>query len=182
MKKQISFVVFLLVVFFPVLLAAQVKTYRIQDTTRDKSGWYFAKSTEGHFSVAIPMPFNDFTVSVEDAKGETVKSYSVGSKTNDGIKFVVTEAPYINGVTDPNLDSLVKGFSTKGNVIENVVNEQIAGFPAVTLFVIRKQDGAYIAWVKTTNSLITMIIEFPISFKTTIDQYTKTFFYSLKIL
>src|SRR5205823_13714708 len=35
----------------------------------DAEGWYHAKSTEGHFSVALPRPFNDSTSRRKDGEG-----------------------------------------------------------------------------------------------------------------
>ncbi len=59
--------------------------------TPNEKGWYDAKSTEGHFRVSLPIPFNDFTVRVKEKDGTEVVSYAVGSTSKEGFKFSATE-------------------------------------------------------------------------------------------
>jgi hypothetical protein len=35
----------------------EIKMHRTQDTTTTESGWYLGKSTDGHFSIELPIPF-----------------------------------------------------------------------------------------------------------------------------
>ena len=52
----------------------QMEMHRVQATTKDPSGWYLAASTHGAFSVLIPIPFNDFTVTAYMRHVKTPKS------------------------------------------------------------------------------------------------------------
>jgi hypothetical protein len=157
------------------------KMHRVQDTTKDKSGLYYAKSTEGSFSALLPVPFNDFTITENDAKTGIIKVYMIGSKTQEGIKFSISEMPFIKKPINPNLDDFLKGFQKPENIITNIKRENYKNFPSIFFFVEGKTNGAYFKYINTSKSLITMIIEFPLEYKTTIETYTNTFFTSLKI-
>ena len=49
--------------------------HRVQAGSRNAQGWYDAQSTEGHFSISLPIPFNDFTVRGKDKNGKESISY-----------------------------------------------------------------------------------------------------------
>jgi hypothetical protein len=150
--------------------------HRIQDTTKNKSGFYYAKSTEGHFSVLLPIPFNDFTI-----KADSVNSYVIGSKSQEGIKFSVTEVikKEKNKVTD--LDALANGFSSSANTIKDVKKEKVNNGQSVSFSVTNESSGAILKYVDTSNSLFIMIIEFPIKYKETVEKNFGYFFSSLVI-
>src|SRR5262245_31461615 len=57
----------------------QLEMHRQQATTPGDSGWYLAESTHGSFSVLMPIPFNDFTVTASDPKLGTIRTYAVGA-------------------------------------------------------------------------------------------------------
>jgi hypothetical protein len=44
-------------------------------------GWNLARSTEGAFSVEVPLPFNDFRIRSETTDHVELRSYSIGGKT-----------------------------------------------------------------------------------------------------
>lgn len=158
-----------------------IKMHRIQDTTRDESGWYYAKSTEGNFSANLPLPFNDFTLTVNDSIVGVVKTYTIGSKTQEGIKFSITEMPYTSKTLEPNFENLIQGFKKSGNIVAEVNKEEQEGYSAIFFLVTNKESGAYVKYIKTNKSMITMIIEFPLGHKNIVEQYSKSFFASLKI-
>ena len=41
---------------------SNLKMHRIQAGIKDSSGWFFAHSTKGQYSVDLPFKFNDYTV------------------------------------------------------------------------------------------------------------------------
>jgi hypothetical protein len=66
-----------------------LKSHRMQAGVPRKDGWYDAKSTEGHFRVSLPIPFNDATIE-PDEKNAGI-GYMIGSTSAEGLKFVALE-------------------------------------------------------------------------------------------
>src|SRR5690554_386827 len=91
------------------------KMYRIQDTTLSQSGWYFGKSTDGHFSIELPIPFNDFTLITEG-----IFTYVIGSKSQEGYKFSVTEMKNKNRFHNINLDEILEEFKESNSSVTNI--------------------------------------------------------------
>lgn len=71
--------------------------HRVQAGEPDASGWMVAASTEGGFSVRLPLKFNDFTIAESDPKAPALRTYVVGTKSQEGIKFSATRIVYRNG-------------------------------------------------------------------------------------
>ena len=169
-----------IILFFHLSSTAQsappMKMHRIQDTTKNKFGLYYGKSTEGHFSVLLPIPFNDFTIKVDD-----VNSYVIGSKSQEGIKFSVTEIVKKDKSKTIDLDAIVEGFKNSANTVENIKKENIKNNESIFFSVIDKSKGAILKYVNSKNSFFTMIIEFPIEYKNTVEQNFIYFFSSLNI-
>ena len=151
-----------------------IKMHRIQDTTKDSSGLFYGKSTEGHFSVLLPIPFNDFTIEGEDAA-----MYIIGSQGQDGIKFSVTEIVKKEKNKAIDLDALLKVFDSPENTIENSRKEKIKDAQSISFSVFDKSKGAIIKHVDSKNSIFTMIIEFPIEQRKTVEREFGYFFSSL---
>src|SRR5262245_43916523 len=123
--KMKSFMLTLVLLCIPRLICAaepKMEMHRMQATTKDPSGWYLAASTHGTFSVLIPIPFNDFTVTDDDPKFGKIKTHIVGSKSSEGIKFSATETPIIAGKTPTNLTSFPKQFSKPGQTVSDIDN------------------------------------------------------------
>lgn len=165
-------------VFFTLSSLAQsgspVVMHRVQDTTKDKSGLYFGKSTEGHFSVLLPIPFNDFTI-----EGDDVHIYGIGSKSQEGIKFSVTEVENRNKNVD--LGEFPKMFDDPENTVENIKREKTKDAESISFSVFDKFKGAIVKQVHSQNRLFSMIIEFPIEFREIVENDFGYFFSSLSI-
>ena len=58
-----------------------MKMHRIQATDPIGDGWHRATSTEGAFSVELPLAFNDFRIRAETADHVELRSHSIGAKT-----------------------------------------------------------------------------------------------------
>ena len=119
-----------------------MEMHRVQATTKDPSGWYLAASTHGSFSVLIPIPFNDFTVTDDDPKVGSVKTYTVGAKSAEGIKFSATEIPIIEGRTPTNLVALSQQFRKAGQTVSDIDNSLFAGYQSVSFSVKSPSRGA----------------------------------------
>ncbi len=159
-----------------------IKMHRLQDTTKSASGWYFAKSTEGHFSVLIPIPFNDFTLTMKDAQGEPFKSYTIGGKSPEGISFSITETMMGKNAPETKLEDIVETFKKPGNTLSAVNKEIHEGRPAISFLVTRQKDSAYMKYVKTSTSIIIMILGYPSEYQSIVEQFPAPFFANLKLL
>jgi len=159
----------------------QMEMHRVQATTKDPSGWYLAASTHGAFSVLIPIPFNDFTVTDDDPKAEKIKTHIVGAKSAEGIKFSAAETPIIAGKTPTNLASLPQQFSKPGHTVSDIDTSLFAGYPSVSFSVKGPSSGAYMRHVKTPKSLIVVILEYPKDQAKAAEGFRSTFLSSLRI-
>jgi hypothetical protein len=135
--------------------------HRLQATTPAGSGWYLAKSTHGSFSVQLPVPFNDFTMSGNDPKLGALKTYCVGAQMANGIKFSATEIPMVPGMTSPDLNRLPATLGDNDKKVFDVVNASVAGWPAISFSVEGSGSGGFMRYVKTKSSLFVMILEYP---------------------
>ncbi len=142
----------------------QMEMHRLQATTKDPSGWYIAVSTHGSFSVLIPIPFNDFTVTDDDSKFGIIKTHTVGAKSAEGIKFSATETPILQGRSPSDISVSL-----------------FADYPSVSFSVKGPSTGAYMRCVKTPKSLILVILEYPIDQAKPADGFRSVFLSSLKI-
>jgi len=159
----------------------QMEMHRVQATTKDASGWYLAASTRGSFAVLIPIPFNDFTVTDDDPKAGGTKTYTVGAKSAEGIKFSATEIPITVGRTPTNLVALPQQFQKPGQAVSDIDNSSFAGYPSVMFSVKGASGGAYMRYVRTPKSLITVILEYPRDQAKTAEGFWSGFLSSLKI-
>jgi hypothetical protein len=53
-------------------------------------GWHLAKSTEGSFSVEMPLPFNDFRMRAQTTDKVEMRAHSVGAKTPGLLAWTAT--------------------------------------------------------------------------------------------
>lgn len=58
-----------------------MKMHRIQATDPLGDGWQRATSSEGAFSVELPLPFNDFRIRSETTDHVEMRSHSIGAKS-----------------------------------------------------------------------------------------------------
>jgi hypothetical protein len=156
---------------------APVKMHRVQDSTRDGSGWYYAKSTEGHFSVLLPYPFNDFTMTSNDTSNRVLSMYVVGSKNRDGMKFSAMETYPLRG-SRPDLNRILDDFRQEGTVISNVQR----GPNEISFHIVDARQVADAKYVLTDHSLFMMMVESPAQAGGLPDGDKEMFFNSLKTM
>jgi hypothetical protein len=92
----------LLLVACQTALAAPAPTmtmHRVQAGEPDAAGSVLATSTEGGFSVRLPIKFNDFTVIDNDPAAAVARSFTVGGVTPDGVKLSATRVVYREGAS-----------------------------------------------------------------------------------
>lgn len=159
----------------------QMEMHRLQATTPGDSDWYLAESTHGSFSVLLPIPFNDFTLTATDPKSGTIKTYTVGAQSAEGMKFSATEMPIIPGKPPPDFDQIPQTFARDGQQVSNVVKAAFSGWPSISLSVVGPQSGAYMRYVRTGGSVITLILEYPAAHRSEAALLKSRFLDSLKI-
>ena len=157
------------------------KMHRSQATTRGTGGWYLAKSTEGHFTVQLPVPFNDYTITTDDANVGVMKTYCIGGKNKAGLKFSATETPITAKMNRPDVEALLKNFNDGNNAIAQIDRATFFGNDAISFKIKAAASNGYIKYVITSKSLITMILEYPAAQEGAAAGVVKRFFESLKL-
>ena len=158
-----------------------MEMHRSQATTPGEAGWYLAESTHGSFSVLVPIPFNDFTMTGSDPKIGTFKTCAVGAQSTNGIKFSVTETPITPGMTQPDIDKVPQALAKNGQTVSDVVKEPFSRLPSTSFSVTGSSSGAYIRCVRTQTSLIMLILEYPAARQAEAALLKSRFLDSLKI-
>src|ERR1051325_9414530 len=123
---------------------ADIKMHRIVATNAGDGGWYLAESTYGSFSVQMPIPFNDFTITAGGSNSLVVSTHVVGAQSAEGLKFSATQAPVPFGKPAPDFDGLVKDFAKEGQEVSDVMKIQFMGYPSMTLSASGLTTGGYI--------------------------------------
>ena len=153
-----------------------MKMHRVQDTTKNRSGLYYGKSTEGHFSVLLPIPFNDFTI-----KNDETTSYIIGCKSREGIKFAATEMVKNEKNKAIDMDAIFKKFSSPSYTIADVKKEKFNNRESISFSVTDRSNGAIFKYIDSKYSIYLMTIEFPIAYKKMVEKDFAFFFSSLNI-
>lgn len=154
-----------------------LEMHRTQATAADPSGWNLAASTQGGFSVLIPLPFNDFTVIGK----KTALMHTVGAKSADGIKFAATKILNPEGKAPPDLARLPQDFQATGNTVSDIDPSPFSGYPAVSFTARRATDGAYLRYVKVPGGVIALTLEFPSDKADLASSYREKFLSSLQV-
>ena len=155
----------------------ETKMHRIQDTTVSKSGWYYGKSTDGHFSIELPIPFNDVTI-----KTEGIYTYVIGSTSQEGFKFSVTEMKNKNRFHKINFDELLVALAKPNNTITNISKFQNEKLKTIYCELRNNKNGAFMKYIYHKNRIYTLIIEYPIDKEKTVAEYKDYYFSSFSII
>jgi hypothetical protein len=159
-----------------------MKMHRIQAGEPDASGWMVAASTEGGFSVRLPLKFNDFTIAERDPKAPLLRTFTVGAKSQEGIKFTATRLVYRKGGdAAKNFFSRFEKGRDLGSAPERVTPLNIGNRRAVDLVLRRASVVSYQRVVMLESDLLLMIIESPGTYETTAQSFVDPFFDSLVV-
>jgi hypothetical protein len=153
--------------------AGQTTMHRVQAGTRNAQGWYDAQSTEGHFSVSLPIPFNDFTFRGTETNGKETITYCIGSKSAEGFKFTVTEIP----TPVKSLAELVQGAKNA----TDVRNFNFGGYAAIEYGISGDRSRAVMRCVDAAPTMFLLIIEYPAESEANVKPLIEPFFDSLRI-
>lgn len=139
--------------------------HRVGAGTDDGTGWFFAKSTLGGFSVSLPGAFNDYTVRVQDANIGLVVTNIVGFKTSDGFEVLVS---LFNGTEKSNpidLNKFAPMLKSKFSGSEVVSRERAAidGLPAINVTMTGTEQNSYISYLVEGKSFYTVSVACPVA-------------------
>ncbi len=155
--------------------------HRVSATTPGDSGWYLGESNLGSFSVLMPIPFNDFTVSANDPKAGIVKIHCIGGQSADGMKFSAVETPLIREQASPDLDQMPIALATEGQNVTDIDKAAFLGCPSVSFSINSVASGAYVRYVLTRSNLIVLTLEYPVSHRAEAAMLKHRFLNSLKL-
>jgi hypothetical protein len=158
-----------------------MKMHRVQAGEADASGWMLAESTEGGFSVRLPLKFNDFTLET-DAKEPTLRLFVVGAKSQEGIKFTATRIVYRKDAESAkHFFSQFETGQGLGTKPERITPRRIGERPAVDIVLKRASDIAYQRALRLEADLLLMVLESPRAHEGTAQQLVTPFFDSVVV-
>jgi hypothetical protein len=162
--------------------ADEMKMHRKQAGEPDKSGWMLAKSTEGRFSVRLPLKFNDFTVTEADPNAPAARTYTVGARSSERIAVVATRIAYRKGAAAAKeyFARFEKGQGL-GAAPESVTPRRVGALRAMDLVLKRPTDVIYQRVVLLDADLLLMSVEAPREHDATARELAATFFDSLQV-
>jgi hypothetical protein len=162
-------------------MPAGMKMHRLQAGEPDSSGWIVAKSTEGRFSVRLPLKFNDFTISETSSDEPVLRTFVVGTKSREGIKFTASRVIYRKGAESARYYFARMQNQDPPAVAERVTRHTVNRMQAADLVMNTPTHSGRMRVVLAEPDLLLMIVEFPHSEKITAEQFVKPFFDSLSI-
>jgi len=156
-----------------------VEMHRQGVSEKDANGWYPADSTLGGFSVLMPIPFNDFSISSRRTDGSPLRMDCLGGRTADGVKFMVSGGPWF--LKKPQLKDLYEGFQKGGEALSPPKYLDQGEVSSVTFEVAQKEKGAWIRYTVTPSMIFSATLEYPIDQREKLAHQAETFLDSLKI-
>jgi hypothetical protein len=155
--------------------------HRKQAGVPRKDGWYDAKSTEGHFRVSLPIPFNDGTIGPDGTNSGI--GYMVGSTSAEGIRFPALEWVGLkNRETKEALKAIPESFRTKdGWKLSSERYFKYQNYPAVEFKVIGPQSGGWTRSIHLPDRMYSLTVEYPSGSDEEAATYVAVFFESLRI-
>src|SRR5262249_50167157 len=139
----------------------QMEMHRVRAQTPGDSGWYLGESSRGSFSIQLPIPFNDFTLSGDDRKVGVLKTYCVGAQSAEGMKFSAVEAAVVRGAASPDLDQLPLELAKGGQKVMGADRTPVSGWPSVSFSIVSSESGAYVRYIRARTSLFILTLEYP---------------------
>ena len=156
--------------------------HRKQAGEPDKSGWMLAASTEGRFSVRLPLKFNDFTVIEGKPDAPVARTHTVGARSSEKITLQATRIEYRKGAAAAKeyFAGFEKGQSQQG-VTPKVTPAKVGGQRAVDLELRKGNDVAWQRVVLLDKDLLMLTVDSPKEHEVVSKQLMATFFDSLQV-
>ena len=155
-----------------------IQMHRVQVNEKDSNGWYPARSTNGRFSVLLPLPFNDFSVP-GDGSSEVLRSEVVGGKSTEGIKFFATRIYYgRDELAEKYFSNFKSGKVFPGSQTRAM---RFKNHDAVDIEVSNSTSGSRQRAVLLKGSMILLIVEWPREYEFVDKDIVGTFLDSLDV-
>ncbi len=132
--------------------------HRQRAGVRNADGWYPATSTEGGFSVLMPVPFNDFTVVTRRPDGASVRSFVLGTRSKEGVKFSVAGTAW--QAPRPDLAAFAAGFRGARQMVSDPEYGEVSGHPCVTVVVTRPDTVTIAREIVAPGMVFTLTVEY----------------------
>lgn len=160
----------------------RMKTHRVQAGEADASGWVLASSTEGGFTVRLPVKYNDFTMVEDEPSSVVLRMFTVGGVSDEGVKFSATRVEYRKGgeTAKEFFSKLQKGAAAdvKG---ARVAPRKGAGRAQFDERRVSESATAFQRVILLERDLVLLIVEFPSVVGETAPKSVKTFLDSFKL-
>lgn len=142
--------------------AQEMKMHRQQAGEPDATGWMLAESTEGRFSVRMPIRFNDFTVVETNANAPAERTHTVGARSSEGIALVATRIVYRKGAAGAKeyFARLERGEGLAGKP-QRLRKRQAGGRPVVDFETGSPAKVAYMRAVLLESEVMMLTVEAP---------------------
>jgi hypothetical protein len=156
--------------------------HRIQAGEPDASGWMLAASTEGGFSVRLPLKFDDFTFVESDPKSPTLRVFTVGAASHEGIRFSATRVVYRKGAASANdFFARFENGQGLGARPERITSHKFRDRRAVDAVLETASSVGFERVVLLDSDLLLMVVESPRSDEATAQKFAAAFFDSLVV-
>jgi hypothetical protein len=157
--------------------------HRIRAGTPDAAGQFEAISTLGKFRVVVPLPFNDYTVADADPASDMIKTFSIGTKSSEGIKFVASRVVYRRGGT-----MVQQHFAQAAQMTQmagapvNVRRLRVGDFAALEFEAKSANAVLFQRMINISSGIIVLQVEAPSAFADEAQRFMAPFFESLRVL
>lgn len=131
-------------------------------TQTDAAGHYPAQSTEGDFSITSPIPFNDYTIRVDDPNIGEIVLHGIGSKSEDGFEFGAIQTRLSERSKDADLDNLIRKTASRQHAhLVTLERKKLNGEEIVLSRLKSASRNAFMRASKITGSTFVVICDFP---------------------
>lgn len=162
-------------------LAPTVKVHRSTAGEMDASGWADAKSTDGAYSVRLPMKFNDITLVSNDPSAPVERIAVIIGQGVDNIKFTATRIVYRQAHEGPQNFRLVAsgkgGLSQKPDEMKAL---HYKGYQAVDITAKQGTVQLFQRILLVGNDLLTLTVEAPQAQLQKVSPLVSMYFQSLE--
>jgi len=138
-----------------------MKMYRIGAGEPDSTGWILADSTKGGFSVRLPVTFNDFTMESPKSDAPVSRTFVVGGKSAEGVKFTAARIVYRDyGTAQGSFSQIESGeaFSGQSPITRSF---DVDGHRAVEITLNDGSALGYLRYILLDDSVMSLIVEIP---------------------
>lgn len=152
-----------------------LKMHKTQAGKLGPDGWTDARSTEGRFSIRLPILYNDLTVTESDPKADVKLGHTVGGKTADGFKVSATRIIYrAKGLASKNFEKFSKS-------APNTKRLTYKGYEAVEFELSNSTSFSRQRAVLIGDEEIVLILEAPKTLQSALNEIAPRIFDSLNV-